>query len=73
MTNWYYEMIVRHEDLACEVEEQYRRQCEEKALIDSIIAEVWDDSISDEEYEEEGSTLYELMDDEDLFDGDNWF
>lgn len=41
MTNWYYEMTVRHEDLACEIEEIYRRECEERALIDSIIAEVW--------------------------------
>lgn len=41
MTNWYYEMTVRQEDLACEIEETYRRECEERALIDSIIAEVW--------------------------------
>lgn len=60
----------RQELLAYEVEEQYRRECEEKALIDSIIAEVWD-GIEDET----NRIVDELMDDEeyDLFDGDNWF
>ena len=74
MTNWYESMIMRHEDLACELEDLYRRECEDRAEIEKIISEVWTDPETGIDYEREESIVDALLgddwDDDELLDGE---